>query len=149
MHKKQKDQIDTLFFDFLEDDVGLNRRTSFMITGHVLNRLILPMTTAELKKLTPIKRATAKINIAPTRYDWVFQRTQFQLVPCEAMTISKIQGDTCEVVAFDISQTMAHMRSNYYVAMSRVTKKNNLYLYGADCLIGNKRVGAGYGVGES
>ena len=113
MHKKQKDQIDTLFFDFLEDDVGLNRRTSFMITGHVLNRLILPMTTAELKKLTPIKRATAKINIAPTRYDWVFQRTQFQLVPCEAMTISKIQGDTCEVVAFDISQTMAHMRSNY------------------------------------
>ena len=149
MHKKQKDQIDTLFFDFLEDDVGFNRRTSFMITGHVLNRLILPMTTAELKKLTPIKRATAKINIAPTRYDWVFQRTQFQLVPCEAMTISKIQGDTCEVVAFDISQTMAHMRSNYYVAMSRVTKKNNLYLYGADCLIGNKRVGAGYGVGES
>ena len=65
------------------------------------------------------------------------------------MTISKIQGDTCEVVAFDISQTMAHMRSNYYVAMSRVTKKSNLYLYGADCLIGNKRVGAGYGVGES
>jgi ubiquinone/menaquinone biosynthesis C-methylase UbiE len=39
------------------------------------------------------------------------------------MTISKIQGDTCEVVALDISQNMSDMRLNYYVAMSRVTKK--------------------------
>ncbi len=62
------------------------------------------------------------------------------------MTISKIQGDTCEVVALDLSQNMADMRSNYYVAMSRVTKKENLYLYGGHCLIGNKRVGNGYGI---
>jgi hypothetical protein len=30
--------------------------------------------------------------------------------------------------------------------MSRVTKKENLYLYGAHCLIGNKLVGNGYGI---
>jgi predicted PolB exonuclease-like 3'-5' exonuclease len=41
------------------------------------------------------------------------------------------------------------MRSNYYVAMSRVTKKQNLYFYGADCLIGDKKVGKGYGIGEN
>jgi hypothetical protein len=41
---------------------------------------------------------------------------------------------------------MADIRSNNYVAMSRVTKKENLYLYGAHCLIGNKRVGNGYGI---
>jgi hypothetical protein len=41
---------------------------------------------------------------------------------------------------------MADMRSNYYVAMSRVTKKQNIYLYGAHCLIGNKWGGNGYGI---
>ncbi len=38
------------------------------------------------------------------------------------------------------------MRSKYYVAMSRVTKKQNIYLFGAHCLIGNKWGGNGYGI---
>ena len=148
MHEKQQDQIDTLLFDLLEEDVGYNRICSFTITNHILKKLVLPMSLAEVKKLTPIKRASAKINIASSRFKWSFQRTQFQIVACKAITVSKIQGDTIEKVAFDISQNIPDMRSNYYVAMSRMTKKENLYLYGANCLIGNKRVGTGYGVGE-
>jgi putative transposon-encoded protein len=146
MDTKHENQIDILFFDFYENDIGYNRRSSFVITPHILSKLVVSMSDEQLKKLTPIKRVSAKINIAPSRFDWYFKRTQFQIVPCEAMTISKIQGDTCEVVALDISQNMSDMRSNYYVAMSRVTKKENLYLYGGHCLIGNKRVGNGYGI---
>ena len=144
--RKCPEKIEILFLDFLEDDVGLDRRNNFSITQNILNRLVEPMSKNDLKALTPIKRSVAKINIAPTRFDWCFHRIQFQLVPCEAMTISKIQGDTCDKIALDISQRMADMRSNYYVAMSRVTKKQNLYLYGADCLIGTKNIGTGYGV---
>jgi hypothetical protein len=37
------------------------------------------MSVEELKKLTPIKRVFSKINIAPSRFDWYFKRTQFQI----------------------------------------------------------------------
>lgn len=54
-------------------------------------------------------------------------RKQFPLVPAEAMTIHKSQGQTYEFVCVDLS-TGGPTRQLWYVALSRVTKLNNLYI---------------------
>ena len=79
MDSKDEKQIEILFFDFYENDIGYNRRSAFLITPHIVSKLVIPMSVEQLKKLTPIKRVSAKINIAPSRFDWYFKRTQFQM----------------------------------------------------------------------
>lgn len=56
-------------------------------------------------------------------------REQFPLVPAEAMTIHKSQGQTYESVCVSLSSGRA-TRQLWYVALSRVTKLENLYIIG-------------------
>jgi hypothetical protein len=55
------------------------------------------------------------------------RRKQFPLDICEAMTIHKSQGQTFEKVCICLSKIMTTQL--YYVALSRVTSLNGLYLY--------------------
>jgi len=138
------DQLEYLFFDFYEEDVGNEQRQNLIITDTLLKRLHRKMSKNEIQKYTSIKRSKGTFRIA-SDLKWRIERLQFLLVPCEAVTIAKIQGDTCEAVALDISQTcFGDLRSHYYVAMSRVTRLQDLYLYGAKDFMQNKRVGKGY-----
>jgi hypothetical protein len=70
---KHDNQIEILVFDFYEYDIGFNRRSAFVITSHILSKLVVPMSVEEFNKLTPIKRVSAKINTAPSRFDWYFK----------------------------------------------------------------------------
>ena len=140
----EQETVSKLYFDFYEEDVGAIRRKDNMVTPMDLQLAYDPsMSKSELESYTPITPQTANIFISH-KYKWYFERIQFQIVPSEAMTISKIQGDTCGKVALDISQQFASMRSNYYVAMSRVTRLEDLYLYGRRSLLDGKHVGEGY-----
>lgn len=56
-------------------------------------------------------------------------RHQFPLVPAEAMTIHKSQGQTYDSVCVNLLSSRA-TRQLWYVALSRVTKLSNLYIIG-------------------
>ena len=62
-------------------------------------------------------------------------RCQYPLVPCEAMTIHKSQGQTLEVVAVDINKQQCLNREKRYVAFSRVTSLDTLYLFGDNTIV--------------
>lgn len=54
-------------------------------------------------------------------------RRQFPLVPAEAMTVHKSQGQTYESVGVNLSLGRATQQA-WYVALSRATKLSNLYI---------------------
>lgn len=58
------------------------------------------------------------------------QRIQFPLVPAEAMTIHKSQGQTYEKICLDFTKNERIPRQMLYVALSRVTKLSGLYIIG-------------------
>jgi len=74
-----------------------------------------------------VRPAKFKISEA-NRLKYHIERTQFNLVESEAITIHKSQGDTFSKVAFDVAQG-GLTRSAVYVALSRCTKLSGLYLY--------------------
>lgn len=59
----------------------------------------------------------------------VVNRTQFPIVVAEAITIHKNQGGTYDTVIIKLPQRQMH-RSLMYVACSRVTTSNGLFLIG-------------------
>ncbi|CAF3205854.1 unnamed protein product [Rotaria sp. Silwood2] len=76
--------------------------------------------------LTPIEPVIGQINTRSTNFK--VERKQFPLVPCEAMTIYKIQGGTYERVVVNLKKGMT--QSELYVSCSRATKSSDLYLIG-------------------
>lgn len=57
-------------------------------------------------------------------------RVQFPIVPAEAITVHKAQGQTRESVCVEIP-TRAIERPSLHVALSRVTKLSELYIIGS------------------
>lgn len=55
---------------------------------------------------------------------------QFPVVPCEALTIHKSQGQTYDKVCIDLSRSKNLSKQLLYVALSRVTKLSGLYILG-------------------
>lgn len=76
------------------------------------------------KDLTPIHFYQCTF----TKYQSTVNRTQFPLVPSEAITIHKSQGSTYTSVAVHIRKTIS--RPLCYVAFSRATSANGLYIIG-------------------
>ena len=76
--------------------------------------------------ITPIEPVTRQINTRSTNFK--VERKQFPIVPSEAMTIYKSQGGTYERVVVNLKKGIT--RSELYVACSRATKANGLYLIG-------------------
>ena len=61
------------------------------------------------------------------------ERLQFPVIECESMTIYKSQGQTYVSVCVNIGGNLK--RSLLYVAMSRATNLNGLYLFGAKSIL--------------
>ena len=80
---------------------------------------------------TPIMMETLILDASKSNI-WQIERTQFQLVECEAMTIHKSQGLTFEKVAVQLSFLTRQLR---YVAFSRVTHLKGLYLFGDHSIV--------------
>jgi hypothetical protein len=82
---------------------------------------------------TPIELSTESIARPQRGGDFHVNRTQFAMVECEAMTIHKAQGQTYSSVAVHLSSMLS--RALLYVALSRVTELDGLYLFGRDTIL--------------
>ena len=70
-----------------------------------------------------------RIRLQPsdTTLPFTFQRQQFPLRPCFALTINKAQGQSLRIVGLDLrSQVFAH--GMLYVALSRTGNKNAIHI---------------------
>ena len=88
---------------------------------------------AENDKWVPVKRE--KTSIYLTIYKSTppaIKRTEFLLVLSWACTVHKVQGVslTPAVVSFDLEKQKSFNESQMYVAINRVTSRNNLFLIG-------------------
>lgn len=81
-------------------------------------------------KWTPIPRKSYNLT-THFQKDYQMIRDQFPLVPCEALTIHKSQGQTYENVCLDFRKSGNLTRQLVYVALSRVTKLSGLYIQGS------------------
>ncbi|XP_026475405.1 uncharacterized protein LOC113380264 [Ctenocephalides felis] len=79
---------------------------------------------------TPIKRMAIKTNASDDEKYHVI-RNQFPLVPAEAMTIHKAQGQTYDAICLDFTKKERRDKSMLYVALSRVKKLSGLYILGS------------------
>ncbi|EIE78840.1 hypothetical protein RO3G_03545 [Rhizopus delemar RA 99-880] len=66
-----------------------------------------------------------------------YTRTQFPIVPAFATTIHKAQSATIDCVGIHLDSMLSH--GQLYVAMSRVRKMDDLYLFGAETPLNIKR----------
>ncbi len=81
-------------------------------------------------KLTPIDKISRQIQVLKSQ-DSVVTRTQFPLVPAEALTIAKSQGQTYDsVVVSIITGERPLSKSELYVALSRAKSLSGLYIDG-------------------
>jgi len=106
-----------LWIKFNEEKTGRKARANF---HNVMRNRNINLS------LTPVEPVTRQINTRSTNFK--VERKQFPLVPCEAMTIYKSQGGTYEKVVVNLKKGMT--RSELYVAFSRATKANGLFLIG-------------------
>ena len=69
-----------------------------------------------------------KIPLVPSNHPFKFERLQFPLRLCFAMTINKSQGQTLKIAGLDLGQD-CFSHGQLYVGASRVGSKNNLFVY--------------------
>ncbi|XP_055845331.1 uncharacterized protein LOC129911529 [Episyrphus balteatus] len=79
--------------------------------------------------LVPIERKVHSINVN-TVNTYQILRKQFPIVPAEAITIHKSQGQTYDKVCIDLRKSKKIRRSMMYVALSRVTSLTGLFIIG-------------------
>ncbi|MDQ5929397.1 MAG: hypothetical protein QG594_1176, partial [Bacteroidota bacterium] len=85
---------------------------------------------------TPIQNEEAYVE-KTTAMKWSIKRIQLPMVPAESITINKSQGQTLSKLAFDLKQVCLK-DSHWYVALSRVSRLEDLYLYGANSIVQDK-----------
>ncbi|CAD6226275.1 GSCOCG00011863001-RA-CDS, partial [Cotesia congregata] len=108
-----KEEIFRLWIDFSDDQIGKKRRKEiYNKNGH--------------QNWTAIDKAMR--NIKPTKKIVTIIREQFPIVPAEAITIHKSQGGTYNNVVIHLAKGMK--KNELYVAFSRCTKLNGLFIVG-------------------
>ena len=80
----------------------------------------------------PIEITEAKFNVSKRKSSVMVTRTQFPLTLSYACTVHKVQGLTQEkiVVSFQLNKQRSFNPGQMYVALSRVTSLNGLFLIG-------------------
>lgn len=130
IYDKDKAYAKLVYMDLFFDDVGRKTREKHLTAGKFKRDSITD------KNWTPIECEKVRLDLENHK-TWHIVRQNFLLVPAEALTICKIQGETCRAVGLDLSQPLK--RSELYVAMSRVTKAEDLYLFGKNSLLERTR----------
>ena len=69
-----------------------------------------------------------RIPLIPNNFPFQFKRVQFPISVCFAMTINKAQGQTLHTAGVDLS-TPCFSHGQLYVALSRVSNADNLFVY--------------------
>ena len=90
---------------------------------------------AKRNKVVPIVRVESNINIHSNKpYSPVIKRTQFPLMLAWACTVHKVQGKQFSeiVVSFHLNKQKSFNYGQMYVALSRVTSLNGLFLIDED-----------------
>lgn len=119
-----QNKIDKIWLDFTpNEEVGKKTRNKF-VNFKLINNIP--------SLLTPIEPI---IHTVSGNKDGEFEllRNQFPMVPAEALSIHKSQGQSYSAVCIDMShpsKTKRMTRSMLYVALSRVTSLNGLYIIG-------------------
>ena len=88
---------------------------------------------ARLNNCVPIERVETKIKVRTTKSSSPeIKRTQFPLMLAWACTVHKVQGKQFKecVISFDLLKQRSWNSGQMYVALSRVTSLDGLYLIG-------------------
>ena len=127
-----------LWFDFGDNEVGqsMRNKNKQLYENKRIAKEPVPA------NWTPFFPSTTNIKVrAGTK--WSIDRVQFAVDVAEAITIDKAQGQTYDKVAFDLNQTNKRgnntlTRAHLYVALSRVRRLEDLYLFGAKSIVEGK-----------
>lgn len=79
--------------------------------------------------LTPIAKLPIQVNVADNEKYQII-RNQFPVIPAEAITIHKSQGQTYNEICLDFTKSERRTLPMLYVALSRVTRLSGLYILG-------------------
>ena len=110
--------IKVVWIEFSNERIGQKLRSkyvNFVKTNDVCTHLV------------PIEKRSNPVNFKGNYEIW---RKQFPLVPAEALTIHKSQGQTYSEICVDLRKTQRMTRCLLYVALSRVRKLSDLYIIG-------------------
>lgn len=110
----------TLWLDFHDKKIGKKARIEHK---YEMENLKIP------SNFTPITKITISLNIS-NKLQFPVLRQQFPVVPAEALTIHKSQGQTYNSICIDFNKIKRITRSLLYVALSRVTSLSGLYILG-------------------
>ena len=117
-----------LWFHFPDPDIGRALRNKY-------NRKHPdPIPGIDRLNWTPMPAQQMTFRIRKT-CRWRVERTQYQLVECEAITVHKSQGQTILAVAYNLIQNL--QKQFLYVALTRVQRLDDLYLYGKKSIVEN------------
>ena len=109
------------------------------------SKLINSDSMAKRLRAVPIKRTEASINIYSNKPNSpVIKRTQFPLMLAWACTVHKVQGKQFKeiVISFKLFGQRSFKYGQMYVALSRVTSLDGLYLidgFNADAIVADSR----------
>ena len=117
--KIQNDNVNTVYVRFDKPNIGLNKRVG--------DNLAAQYDGVPIKKITVDIRTNVKKEAAP-----IIKRTQFPLALSWACTTHKEQGLSLDkvVVSFDLLKQRKFNPGQMYVALSRVTSLEGLFLIG-------------------
>jgi PIF1-like helicase/Helitron helicase-like domain at N-terminus/OTU-like cysteine protease/Helicase len=110
----------TLWFEFESGRVGKNLRLK---TKEYMERQNIK------KKWVPIQKIKTVVT-AKQSSEYQIVREQFPIMPAEALTVHKSQGQSMNEVCVDLKNSSYWTREKIYVALSRVTNLAGLYIIG-------------------
>ena len=119
-------------------EAGLCNGTRLMIKeigSYVLKVAVLKEINSEVEQIEMIPRIT--LDTMEDDYPFILRRTQFPVKLSFAMTINKSQGQSLQYVGIDMRYPV-FSHGQLYVAMSRSTRVDKIYVLHPEEAIGNK-----------
>jgi hypothetical protein len=124
---KDNKYAEVLFLDYGDDKVGNMQRDKYKSKFENNSKV--------RANWTPMYRESIALRMSKGS-TWKIERKQFQLLLCEGQTIHKCQGQTYDGLGLNIGQPLT--TAMLYVALSRVRRIEDLYLYGRRSIVHNR-----------